>query len=521
MIKSVIIGIFCLATLSGFTQSEPVVKTSKIHIGRNFSNNTDLVANEYVFSNNIYSWNITDNSQVLTVQLRDYDGKGSNLLNYGTLLQYDLQKKQLCWTNPLNYSTSRIEQYDTILLKNTDNKSCCIANNNGEIRWHSNNDICYVNPTRKIGIGYKYSEASGLTNKLEGIDLHNGFPIWKRNIQWDYGLNSIQNLNDSVILIAANGLHSINIKTGEGWNYDARTGKKDHTGTITANIVSFAFSAFLGTDFIYTSGHDLYSDVVSNVLVDSNAIYMADRQSVVSLDFNGNVLWKKDLPGGLPSKSSLFTKDNRLYMVNMGYAYLNGDQVGYGRAFIASFDKSNGNRLFLNPLTFRKEQLTGYQTQQDTLYLLSKKRLYKYSLTDGSELWEQYYKSDSVGEITNFAGKDVYIASDSTFINLMANNTAKLGLYTNKDKLMMLDNMLNTTATYPINDLYFCYLEYKGYKFLENGSNSIVIDRNDNQVAELNISGNIALKGAILYEVQDNSMVEVDLDQLVKTEGSK
>jgi hypothetical protein len=520
MIKSVIIVLFCLAVLTCFAQSEPVVKTSKIHIGRNFSNNTDLVANEYIFSNNIYSWNITDNSQVLTVQLRDYDGKGSNLLNNGTLLQYDLQKKQLCWTNPLNYSTSRIEQYDTILLKNTDNKSCCIANTNGEIWWHSNNDICYVNPTRKIGIGY-HSETNGLTNKLEGIDLRNGFSIWKRNIQWDYGLNSIQNLNDSVILLAANGLHSVNIKTGEGWNYDARTGKKDHTGTITANIVSFAFSAFLGTDFILTTGHDLYSDIVSNVLVDSNRIFMADKQSVVSLDFNGNVLWKKDLPSGLPSKSSLFIKDNRLYMVNMGYAFLNGDQVSYGRAFIASFDISNGNKIYLNLLTFSKEQLGGYQIEQDTVYLLSKKKLYKYSLNDGSELWEQYFKPDSIGEITNFAGKDVYIAPDSTFISPMANDSVKVGLYTKKDKLMILDNILNTKATFPINDLFFCYLDFKGYKFLENGNNTVVINKNGKLLAEMNISGNIALKGSILYEVQDNSLVEVDLDQLVKNESSK
>jgi hypothetical protein len=521
MKKSVIIGMFCLAALSGFPQAETGVRTARIHIGRNFSNNTDMVANEYVFSNNIYSWNITDNSPIVTVQLRDYDGKGAELLNNGTLLQYDLQNKHLCWANKLNYSTARIEQYDTILLRNADNVSSCIKNSNGEIGWQSNNDICYVNPSRKIGIGYKYSETSGLTNRLEGIDLNTGLPIWKRNIQWDYGLNNIQNLNDSVILLAANGLHSINIKTGAGWNYDARTGKKDHTGTITANIVSFAFSAFLGTDFVLTTGHDLYSDIVSNILVNNNRIFMADKQSLFSLDFNGNVIWKKDLPAGLPSKSNLFILNDRLYMVNMGYAFLNGDPVSYGRAFVAAFDKTNGNKLFLNPLTFRKEQLTAFQTQQDTLYLLSKKRLYKYSLNDGVELWEQYYKTDSVGEITNFAGKDVYIASDSNFVHLMANDTAQLGLYTRKDKLMTLDNMLNTKATYPIGDLYFCYLEYKGYKFLENGNNTVVVDKNNKQVAELNISGNIALKGSILYEVQDNSMVEIDLNQFEKNDNPK
>jgi hypothetical protein len=208
-------------------------------------------------------------------------------------------------------------------------------------------------------------------------------------------------------------------------------------------------------------------------------------------------------------------------MVNMGYAFLNGDPVSYGRAFVAAFDKTNGNKLFLNPLTFRKEQLTAFQTQQDTLYLLSKKRLYKYSLNDGVELWEQYYKTDSVGEITNFAGKDVYIAADSNFVHLMANDTAQLGLYTRKDKLMTLDNMLNTKATYPIGDLYFCYLEYKGYKFLENGNNTVVVDKNNKQVAELNISGNIALKRSILYEVQDNSLVEIDLNQFEKNESPK
>jgi hypothetical protein len=110
----------------------------------------------------------------------------------------------------------------------------------------------------------------------------------------------------------------------------------------------------------------------------------------------------------------------------------------------------------------------------------------------------------------------VYIKSDSGFINLNLSDSTKVQVFTRKDKLLILNDLLKPDKIMSLNDLYFCYLETEGYKFMENGGITVVIDKNNKQVAELNISKNAILKGRTLYEAQGNSVVAIDIDQVIK-----
>ncbi len=514
MRKIVIIAVISFNIVSVCAQLK-YIPTSEINIGKNFKTNTDIIANEYVFSDNIFSWNIDDSAKLLTLQLRGTSKNGNDLNDTGNIQLFDFGTNYIKWNKKLDYTTSNVDQYDNMLIKTTDGKSSRLNSENGENLWQAKNTIYYVNTIQKIGVGYKYSDSNS-SNILEGIDLNTGKSMWKREVRRDYGLNDISLLNDSVILVAANGLHAVNLKNGTGWDYDATTGKKDHAGTVGTNIVSFAFSALMGTDFEVYSCHDLYTDVVSNVLVDSTSIYMADQKSIIRIDHNGDVRWKENLPKGLPSKSTLFMKDSLLYMVNLGFAFWNGQSANYGKPFVAGFNTHTGKRVFLTTIDYKKEQINAFNTRQDTLFLLTKSRVYKYSMTNGSELWEQSIKRDSLGELTDFADADVYIKSDSGFINLNLSDSTKVQVFTRKDKLLILNDLLKPDKIMPLNDLYFCYLETEGYKFMENGGITVVIDKNNKQVAELNISKNAILKGQTLYEVQGNSVVTIDIDQVIK-----
>ena len=516
MKNSIIAAFLCFTSCFVFAQSESNVTTNDIIIGKDFRTGRDIKTREYVFSENIYSSYIDNSARLLTLQLRGAGQNGTDLNELGNLVLFDLPQKQIRWSKPLNYTVSNIDQYENILIKTTDNQSSCLNNEDGEILWESKNTIYHVNPVLKIGVGYRYNASGSSVNMLEGIDMNTGKSIWKREIKRDYGLNEISVLNDSVVLVAANGLHAVNLKTGLGWDYSARTGKKDHSATVTANIVNFAFSALMGADFEVTTGHDLYTDVVSNVLIDSTSIYMADKEYVVRVDHDGNVIWRKDLPSGLASKSSIFIKDSLLYMVNNGFAFMNGQLVNYGKPFFAAFKLSDGQKVFLSPLGYKKEQINAFSSQQDTLYLTSKNRIYKYSLVDGSEFWEQKIKADTLGELTSFAGKDVYVKSDSSLIKLQANDSVNVSVFTKMNKLLVFNNQLKLDKVIPVPDLYYCYLETRGYKFLENGNSSIIIDKDGKLVAELDISGNVVLRGNILYEIQGNSMVEIDINELIK-----
>lgn len=51
---------------------------------------------------------------------------------------------------------------------------------------------------------------------LEGIDLNNGQVLWKRELNGEYGWNDVFYTNDSTLVVAAAGLHSLDTKTGKG-----------------------------------------------------------------------------------------------------------------------------------------------------------------------------------------------------------------------------------------------------------------------------------------------------------------
>jgi hypothetical protein len=87
-------------------------------------------------------------------------------------------------------------------------------------------------------------------------------------------------------------------------------------------------------------------------------------------------------------------------------------------------------------------------------------------------------------------------------------------VYTDKNNLLVLDNLLKPLRTIPQQDIFYCYLEANGYKFLENGNVTVVIDALGKEVAELNINSNELLRGNRLFEVDANSLIEFNIEQL-------
>lgn len=504
----------CFCTVCIFSQKNESIPGKDVIIGRNFTTNADIKAKEFIFLDMIYQWNNNDSTKMLTLQLRGVKEDGKEQSDTGKIVLFDLAGEQILWEQKINYQQSSVVQYDNFLIKTDDDQSSCLDNVTGENLWSAKNSIIYVDSKQKVGVGYKINSSGELTNILEGIDLKTGNSLWKRKINREYSLNDISPLNDSVLLVTAGGLHTIHLKKGRGWDYDALTGKKDNRGVVAANILGATFSALLNTDYEFISGHDIITDVVSNTLMDSTDIYLADKESVARMDTDGYVLWKSDLPKKLVSKSSLFLKDSLLCMVNNGFATENSGSINYGKAFIAVFNKNTGKKIFLQTIGYKNQQILSYEIEKDTLTLLSKNRIFKHSLKDGRELNERYYKTDSLGEFTKFAEPGMYVLSDSVTIKPLLSDSTNLYVVSSKNQILVLNNQLDITNIIPNEKICFCYLETKGYKLIDAGESTFVIDKNNKLVAELDISGNATLIGTKLYEVQGKSLIEIDLDKL-------
>jgi hypothetical protein len=515
MIRLFLLGLISFTGATIFAQSNLSIQSNKKIIGSSYLTNDYIEAKEYVFPEKISDTYLDTITNYITVQLRGTSKNGKWLKNKGRIVLYDLIQKKEKWSKRINYQQSAIEQHNDLIIQTIANKSYCLDFESGKEQWEVKNAIYYVEPFQKKGIGYKFNTFSGPTNTLEGIDLNDGKSIWQREINREYSWNDIFHLNDTTLVIVASGLHSINVKTGKGWDYNTITGEKDYTATAVANVAGVALGVLTGT-FVMSTGNNLVRDVVSNVLVDSTNLYFASKEKIARLDHNGLIIWSSPLPANLVSKSSIFIKDSLLYMVNKGYAYMGYRQLDFGNAFIAAFDKKTGKQVFLNVIGGKRSHINGFKIQKDSILFVFKDKISKYSMVNGSLISEKSIDIQQLGELSYFIGNQLYIKSDSIFKSLTLSDPANHYLFTKKDKILVVNDKFETINQINRNQLFKYYLNSKGFKFLAKGNETIVIDQDNKAVANLKVSSKTIMVGPKLYNIQEKSFIEIDISEIIK-----
>lgn len=168
----------------------------------------------------------------MTAQLRGVSKNGKWLNSTGQIVQYDINNQKVLWTKKIAYQTSNLKLFSKTMIFTVSNKSYCLDINTGNELWEVKNNIYLVSPIDNIGFGYNLKGLKVNSNEFEGIDLNNGQVLWKRELNGEYGWNDVFYTNDSTLVVAAAGLHSLDTKTGKGWDYNTITGKKDYTETV-------------------------------------------------------------------------------------------------------------------------------------------------------------------------------------------------------------------------------------------------------------------------------------------------
>jgi hypothetical protein len=511
-------GLLFLVALEGMGQSSKVeVLHNERIIGKNLLLPKEIKANEYIFPKRIHEFYLDTLSGYATFQLRKLSKNEKVLDITGMIVMYDLISKTVKWSKKIDYSMGNLNQYDNFLFQIKGNKTISVNIENGEEQWSVKNYFYYVNPSKKIGIGYKYKGLVGDNHTLEGIDLSNGATIWEKELNNEYGWNKKTQLNDSTLLIAAAGLHHLNIENGHGWDYHTVTGKKDYTETIAKNAAGIALGILTGTAIIST-GNNLVKDVLSNELIEDNHIYFASKEKIVKLNnSNGSILWTADLPQDLTSKSSIFIKDSLLFMINKGYAYWGGKRIEFGAPFIAAYNKVNGTQQFFTLIDVKKNPILDFKLINNKVVLIHKNKISVNSLENGAELFSKLFNEDEIGELRFFLGDRLYKENNNLELsNIVSSDDDKYFVQTSKSKSIELDNEFNIINQYDFNQLYFHYLTYQNFKFLVKENQTIIIDKEGKKIAELEVSENSYIIGNKLYDVNDSRFLEVNLLEIIK-----
>jgi len=495
MKKIVFIGILGCMGFHAIAQNSKVINKEG-NFGKNLISNKEIVGTEFIFPDRIEHSYLETESNCITVQLRGLFLGGNLLQNNGNVILYDLANKKTIWEKDINYQNYYLEQNGKFIFKTGLKKTYCLDFGNGEELWKAKNTITFVQPELQIGIGYTpYISNQLLYNNIdfEGIDLKTGNSIWKRPISQQYGLNYIFMINDTVALVVSSGLHSVNLKTGAGWDYDAVTGMPFFKGMKTG--------------------------IRSNVIIDSLDIYFASKEKISRLDLNGHVIWSSPLPEKLTSTSFIMRMDSTLFMINTGSCQLNYAQTKQGKPYLAAFDIKNGHKLFLNTVDDKSGKINESLIDKESLIVLYKDKIAKCSVKNGTFISEKSFDTRVYGELVGFIGRNIYNKYDATYKSLILTDTLNHYVYTKKNMIFAIDKDLNIVNQYGADQLYQLNMQYNKLIFLTNKDNTIVVDKNNATVAKIDISGKAKKIGSKLYFVKEKSIIEIDLNQVSQVES--
>jgi outer membrane protein assembly factor BamB len=525
-----VIALLCYALLISttvFSQKRgfQVLHEEKI-VGKYSGSEFEITGSEFTFPEIIHEVFLDPETNFATVQL-----KGRR--NSGRILQYDIENKEILWSKKIDYGINELLKFDNLLILNDYNEAYVIDPHTGENLSKILSYIYLANPEHNIGMAYLYI-ASGdgyYTNDFMGMDLLNGKLAWKRSIDRSYGWNDFFYLNDSTLLVMATGLHTINIKTGTGWSYNTITGQKlysassgsSHTAYmmgalfgLIGGLVYYAVSSLMGGAAIATGG-DVIRDISSNALVESAFIYHASREQIVKLNKEtGKIIWRHTLPIDMISKSSIFTDDRMVYLVNYGYAFKGSQQLKYGKPFIAAFYKKTGEVKYLSTIRSANDPILGYQEIDNELFLLFPNAIVKYNLTDGVLIFEKALPQNYSGKLKSFANNDVLVANkNSYFISPYQSHSTDLHITTHQGGIISFDDEINITRTADYKDIGTRFLRYNDNDIIRSLGKTFIINKEGKIIAELNVSSNAFLIDGVLFDKREKSFVAIDLKNVM------
>lgn len=525
-----IINLFCfllLITDMAFSQENKfqVLSETKF-LGKNYLNGADIVGAELKFPDKIHDYFVDTVNHFLTVQLRGVKNSGKYKKN-GNILQYNIQTNEILWTKPINYEICEFLKFDTLMVFNDYNVSYGIDAHTGNNIWKVLNYIYSANPQYNIGIAYQYLAGNGYTNELMGIGLQQKSKlIWKRNINRTFGWNDFFYLNDSTLMVVAAGLHSINIHTGTGWDYNTLTGVDGISGTnmagavagaVAVGVVGAVLGALTGVFIIPipTSGtsdeKNIIRDVASNTLINNGFIYFASKEKLVKIDKEtGNIIWESVFQKDLSSKSSIFMVDDVIYMINYGFAYKGNNRIYYGKPFLAAFDIQTGKYKYSSLHDHARGYIVDYKQIDNDIYLLFQNKIAKYNLTTGTKLSEKIFSDGTYGELQYFADDNVFVLEKNEYLNLAQYEPLNFHIHSQRT-ILSIDEELNVTNTIRYSRIGNCILNYGDYQFITNDKKTFIVNSKNQIIAELEITSKFFIIDDILYDKRNNSFIAIDL----------
>ena len=289
----------------------------------------------------------------------------------GILTYYDLKTQKVVWSKNSFCWDPKFFVEDKIIIQGK-GKVFAISKLNGDVLWERAGSYFLYNTENKIGF----------TGSLTAFSLETGKDLWHRDLGNKFGWDDSKFIG-STLIVAVDGLHSFNLKTGEGWDYDMKTGKKNEGGAMAASIGLSVLSGLVGGSSVIVDAK-VWSDMTSNLLYNNDFIFFSAKDEFVCVEITtGKEVWRVTLPEKETAKTFLRFDDEHIIVVNIGSCLKEGIEIKYGKPFIAKYEKATGKQTFFSLLDVKSPVKDVFITTNG-YYLISEETFSHYDL-DGNE----------------------------------------------------------------------------------------------------------------------------------------
>jgi len=488
--------------------------------------NHEIIAITHEFPDPIIDLKFHNNQDIATVQIL----KNNILLKTGSFINYDLKHKKVNWSKPISYKNTTITQFDNFIVQFRMKKSTFLNFEKGFAYGSSNKSIFFIDTDNNVGIGYHKIHRNKKTLVGFDIDLQQN-DLWEREITNKFGWSQLQPLSDSTYMVFSSGLHTLNINTGKGWDYDAIITKIDPfvnkskylakitlvlaVGAISVSLSNISFNYSHSPQYAgHVSNPDLVTNIHSNLASDDQHYFFASKMEIAKINKStGHVQWFYNLPKKHTSNSHIEIFNDVILLFNKGLATHNNGLVYCGKPFISAFNKSTGEQLYLNKFKDKKDVIVDFKINEDTLLLVRSKTIGLYNLITGKLIKENTLNGTS--PMTQLISNETYIRKDSTFHQLFDSKNNDYLLATKSGDVLILNENFNYKQKIKAKEIYKVTQEMDDVKLIKNGEKLFILSDN-NLIGELNTSIPFQILGHKLFGIKENKLFEIDLMGLLR-----
>lgn len=253
------------------------------------------------------------------------DPRQGNRTDEGELRAYDLNGYSLLWKRPFETDEDYFFLFDTIPVVSRKELSLRLDRRNGNELW-SVKYALLKNTGSGNALGY-----SKFNRMLAGFNLRSGEQIWRKRLDQS-NVPSVQMYDDSIAMYFSDGLNYLNLSTGEGFLFRAKTlenkpwnvavGGTVAVGVFLGGIIGGIIALPLSRTFSNPAGavSSLTANKLTDIALNDTSIFFPSHDYFYALSHKGKLQWKIPLPGGLVGVRKVFIKDDAVFMINKGEA---------------------------------------------------------------------------------------------------------------------------------------------------------------------------------------------------------